>query len=148
MTNVYALKIETDEEQIRGLIEERIRAIHDRDVDALLSRYLPGVTTFNLSAPLRTLGIDRPSAQAWLKSYKTPIRCEVRNLAIFVSVDVAFCHSLNRFTGIRNDGTREDMWLRATLGLRKVENKWMIAHEHMSEPFDMTSFKALLDLKP
>jgi ketosteroid isomerase-like protein len=148
MANVYSLKIETDEEQIRGLIEERIQAFRDRNIDVLLSRYLPGVTTFNLAPPLRTLGVDREGSEAWLKSYQTPIICEIKDLSIFSSGDVGFCHSLNRFTGTMNNGKEEDMWLRATLGLRKIENKWMIAHEHMSEPFDMSTFKALLDLKP
>jgi hypothetical protein len=29
-----------------------------------------------------------------------------------------------------------------------MKGKWLITHEHDSEPFDMETFKALLDLKP
>jgi ketosteroid isomerase-like protein len=46
------------------------------------------------------------------------------------------------------NGKKEDMWVRATLCFRKIEGKWLITHEHDSEPFDMQTFKALLDLKP
>jgi len=41
-----------------------------------------------------------------------------------------------------------DMWWRATNCFRKIDGKWVVAHGHSSEPFDMESGKALLDLKP
>jgi ketosteroid isomerase-like protein len=40
------------------------------------------------------------------------------------------------------------MWVRATLCLRRIDDKWMIAHEHQSVPFDVETGKASLDLKP
>ena len=39
-------------------------------------------------------------------------------------------------------------WLRWTLGFRKIDGRWRVAHEHVSVPFDMESGKAMLDLKP
>jgi ketosteroid isomerase-like protein len=38
--------------------------------------------------------------------------------------------------------------MRATVGHRKTNGKWMIVHEHFSAPFNMESGKALLGLKP
>jgi ketosteroid isomerase-like protein len=62
---------------------------------------------------------------------------------------VAFCHSLNRISGARTDGTETDVWVRATVCVRKIGGKWTITHEHVSVPFEMRPpFKALLDLKP
>jgi ketosteroid isomerase-like protein len=40
------------------------------------------------------------------------------------------------------------MWVRATLGLRRQGDDWKIVHEHDSDPFDMRTFEALLDLEP
>jgi ketosteroid isomerase-like protein len=40
------------------------------------------------------------------------------------------------------------MWMRTTMFYRKVAGEWRITHEHVSVPFDMQSFKALLDLNP
>jgi len=40
------------------------------------------------------------------------------------------------------------MWFRSTMGLQKNSGRWQITHEHISEPFDMQTFRALLDLKP
>jgi ketosteroid isomerase-like protein len=30
------------------------------------------------------------------------------------------------------------MWLRSTMGLRKIDGTWTITHEHTSVPFDAT----------
>ena len=62
--------------------------------------------------------------------------------------DVAFCHSLNRVSGRTGDGVVVDMWWRATNGFRRIPGGWVVTHGHSSEPFDMTSGKALTDLQP
>jgi PhnB protein len=42
-----------------------------------------------------------------------------------------------------------DIWIRATVCLRRIEGEWKIAHEHTSVPFYMDgSARAAVDLKP
>ncbi|MGH7804122.1 MAG: nuclear transport factor 2 family protein [Candidatus Binatia bacterium] len=51
--------------------------------------------------------------------------------------------------GARTDGTKTDIWVRATVGFEKIDGAWMIVHEHVSVPFYMDgSFKAAVDLTP
>jgi ketosteroid isomerase-like protein len=73
---------------------------------------------------------------------------EVRNLAVTAGDEVAFCHSINRVSGVKVDGTKIDMKGRATVGFRKIDGNWTAIHEHSSVPFDMdsgvVSFKAEL----
>jgi ketosteroid isomerase-like protein len=45
-------------------------------------------------------------------------------------------------------GQEIDIWLRATVGYRKTDGRWLVVHEHVSVPIDMESGKALFDLKP
>jgi hypothetical protein len=54
-----------------------------------------------------------------------------------------------RVEGTRSDGAQVDMWLRATVCYRRGRMicGWF-AHEHQSVPFDPTTGKASLDLKP
>jgi ketosteroid isomerase-like protein len=40
------------------------------------------------------------------------------------------------------------MWWRTTVCFRKIDEKWMVTHEHNSVPFDVGSGKASLDFKP
>ena len=61
---------------------------------------------------------------------------------------MAFCHYLYRISGRQKGGTEVKMWVRATLGLRRQGDDWKIVHEHDSDPFDMRTFEALLDLEP
>ncbi len=138
----------SDEAQIRELIEGRVRAVREKDVEAVLSPYAPDAVMFNLAPPLQTKGADAEAVRKWFSGYRGAISYEVRDLSIATGVDVAFCHYLYRSSGTGTDGSEIDMWVRATLCFRKIEGRWLITHEHGSEPFDMQTFKALLDLKP
>src|ERR671914_998089 len=62
---------------------------------------------------------------------------EIRDLSITTGDDVAFSHSLNRISGTRTNGEETDVWVRATVGFRKIDGKWRVAHEHVSVPFHM-----------
>jgi hypothetical protein len=57
-------------------------------------------------------------------------------------------HALERLSGKLKNGQQSDVWLRATSGIRKMNGKWLIVHDHISVPTDFESGKALLDLKP
>ncbi len=140
----------TNETQIRELIEERIRAIDEKDLDRLMSRQAADVLTFDVLEPLQYTGSGtiRQRAEKWLSSYQSRIGYEVRNLDITAGDDVAFCHYLYHVSGTLLDGGKVDMWVRATLGLQKDAGKWTIVHEHQSVPFDAQTGKASLDLKP
>lgn len=138
----------SDEAQIRGLLESRVKAIREKDVGAVLSEYTPDAVMFNLAPPLQTRGADGEAIEKWFNGYQGVISYEIRDLSIATGVDVAFCHYLYRSSGTATDGSDIDMWVRATLCFRKIAGKWLITHEHNSEPFDMQTLKALLDLKP
>jgi len=138
----------TREAEIRELIADRAEAIRNKDVNAILSEYAPDVVMFNLAPPLQTKGADKKGLEMWLSGFQGAIGCEIRDLSISAGDDLAFCHYLYRITGTLKNGEAEDMWVRATLCFRKIQSKWVITHEHDSEPFDMHTFKALLDLKP
>jgi ketosteroid isomerase-like protein len=61
---------------------------------------------------------------------------------------VAFIHALERMSGTLKNGQKSDVWVRATSGLRKINGKWLIVHDHISVPADLDTGKAVLDLKP
>jgi uncharacterized protein (TIGR02246 family) len=133
---------------LRQLLADRVRAIHAKDVDALTAVYDPDVVLYNLAPPLQTRGLNPQAIRDWFDSYDGPIGCETADERFFVDGDVAFCHYLYHITGRQKSGTDVNMWVRATLGLRRRDGAWKIVHGHDSDPFDMQTFKALLDLKP
>jgi ketosteroid isomerase-like protein len=140
----------TDEDQIRTIIEERVKAVSEKDSNALLSNYAPDVLSFDVINPLQNTGIDaiKKRAVSWLSSFQSSIGYEIRNLSITTGDTAAFCHYVFQVSGTLKDGAKVGMYVRATTCLHKVNDKWQIVHEHQSVPFDAETGKASLDLKP
>lgn len=138
------------EVQIRALIDQRIEAVRGKNVDRALASIAPDVLMFDVVNPLQAHGSDasRQRTEAWFSSFQGPIGVEMRDLSIATGGDVAFSHSLNRYSGTQTGGVEIDMWVRATTCYRKVDGRWMITHEHQSVPFDGENGQALLDLQP
>jgi ketosteroid isomerase-like protein len=89
---------------------------------------------------------QRKIATEWFASFDGPLTFEMRDLAISSHDGVAFAHSLHHVVGTKRSGEPVDMWFRSTTGLRKIDDRWQIVHEHISEPFDVQPSEALLDL--
>lgn len=141
---------ETDEVQIRLLLDEFRNLLQAKDSSRIMSLYSPEVVVFDLPPPLQRLG-SREYGKAvleWFNSYRGPIAFEIRDLSIAVGADVAFSHSLIRTSGTMKSGQDIDRWQRWTLGLCKIGGKWLITHEHVSLPVDQKSGNAVHDLQP
>ena len=141
----------SDEDAIRGLIDERVEAMRRKDAARAVATLASGVVGFELGPPLQLGAEQRDPAglEAWFAGWDGPIGVELRDLSIAVGGDVAYSHSLNRLSGTMKGGRKVDFWLRSTLGFRKLDGEWKIAHGHSSVPFAMDgSYRALLDLEP
>jgi uncharacterized protein (TIGR02246 family) len=140
----------TDEAQIRALIEQRVPALAVKDAAALTSHYASDVVLFDVVGPLRHRGAEAHARRVtdWLSSYRTGIDYQIRDLSITAGEDIAFCHYLYRIGGAMTDGTQVGMWVRSTICLQKIDGDWTITHEHTSVPFDGATGAAALDLQP
>ena len=140
-----------EEAQIRQLIDGVTRALHAKDVDALMAHYTEDILSYDLAPPLAHEGaaVNRRGWTEWFPTFDGPVGYEVRDLRITIRDDLAFSTSLNRISGTRTDGGHTDVWVRATACYRKVDGAWKVAHEHLSVPFYMDgSFRAAVDLRP
>jgi ketosteroid isomerase-like protein len=141
-----------DEQQIREVVEGRAAALRTGDVKAMLAYYAPEVVEFSLAPPLRQLtdAHDPEPVERWLATFEAPPRREVTRLEITAGPDVAFATSIDCLSATPKGATEGfNLWYRATLGLRKIDGRWLITHEHDSVPFEMDgSFRASINLKP
>ena len=140
-----------NEARIRRLIDTWAEAIRAKDVDAVMSHFAADIVTFDLAPPLQSTGADplRQSLEAWFPTFRGPVGYEVHDLSITTGDELAFCRSLNRISGTRTDGEETDVWVRATVGLRRIDGRWQVTHEHSSVPFYMDgSYRAAVDLEP
>lgn len=137
---------------IRQLYDGWAKAFRIHDVDAIMSFYAPGdaLVAYDVVPPLQFRGNDayRKDYVEFLAQYDGPIEVEYRDMRIVAGKDVGFIHCLERFTGTLKNGQKSDLWIRATSGVRKINGKWLIVHDHISVPADFETGKAALDLKP
>jgi ketosteroid isomerase-like protein len=139
-----------EEARIRRLIDDRVKAVRAKDVEAAMACVAPNIVSFDVVNPLLSTGSDssRRRAERWFASFQGPIGFEISDLTIAASGDAAFCHGLHHVNAMKADGEKLEMWWRATICFQKSEGRWLITHEHNSVPFDMETGKASIDLKP
>lgn len=125
-----------DDAWIRACIDASAQALRAKDIDAVMTHYAPDIVAFDLM-PLQCQGADayRKNFEAWFASVQGPIDYEIRNLRITTRDDVAFCHYLGRVRTTRATGEKVDYQVRVTTGLRKMNGRWVVSHEHVSVPF-------------
>lgn len=141
----------TEEAEIRRRLESWAKAVRAKNLDAVMSHYARDIVVFDLAPPLEYKGAVayRENWADWFPSFQGPVGYEIGDLSVATGGDVAFCRGLNRITGTRTSGEKTDVWVRATVGFRKIGSKWMIIHEHFSVPFYMDgSARAAIDLQP
>jgi ketosteroid isomerase-like protein len=141
-----------NESQIRDVIEAKAAVLKTGDVRTMLSHYAPEVVEFSLAPPLRQLADahDPEPVEKWFATFEAPPTREVTRLEISAGDDVAFATSIDSLSAVPKGMTEGfTLWFRATKGLRKIDGRWLITHEHDSVPFEMDgSFRASVGLQP
>src|SRR5262245_470387 len=139
-----------EEAEIRERIDKLLQAIRAMDLEKAMSAYAPDLVSFDIVAPLKHVGAEA-KRKNWVDAFATfqrPLSYEIHDLTITVGDDVAFGRSLNRVSGTMQNGSRAEIWLRATMCFRKIDGAWLIVHDHASVPLDLASGRALLNVEP
>ncbi len=138
------------ERELRGLVEERVRAVHERDTATLAARPADDVITFDVLPPLNSRGSQSTleHLQAWFDGYDGPIDYSAHDVQVSAQGDLGFCSFLYHVGGTLKTGDQVNMWVRATLCCRRIDGRWRVVHDHESVPFDPATGQALLSLEP
>jgi len=139
-----------DEDEIRRQIDHFVTAFCTKDLDLMMSLYAPEMVSYDIVPPLQDAGRDTYK-NVWEKTFTLfgdSIDIDIRDLRISTGGNVAFSHNLLRIHGTKANGQKIDYWERLTLCFRKIDNNWLVVHEHVSVPVDFENGKAMVDLKP
>jgi ketosteroid isomerase-like protein len=139
-------------DEIRQVIERKAALLETGDVEAVMSHYADKFVEYTLAPPLRQAGDGRDPMplQSWMATFQAPPRREVTQLKITTDGDVAFATSIDCLSATPR-GSNEGfvLWFRVTLGLRRIDRRWLVTHEHESVPFEMDgSLRASVALRP
>jgi uncharacterized protein (TIGR02246 family) len=127
----------TDEAAIRALITRWADAVHAGDLDTVLADHDPDIVMFDVPPPYDGLrGIDayRDSWPPFFEWQRQGASFEIVELDVTAGDDVAFAHALLRCGKPEEFEANPDNRLRLTIGLRKVNGRWVVTHEHHSFP--------------
>jgi len=151
-SNVEAAKPSKSETEVRTLLAKWKQAFEAKDVDAVMSVYAPGsaLLAYDVVPPLEVKGRDayRRNYEQFFAQYEGPLTVEFRDVNIVTGSDIAFLYALEKMSGTLKGGQKSDLWIRATSGLRKIDGRWMIIHDHISVPVDFETGKGRLDATP
>ena len=127
---------ESDEAEIHKLIENWARAVRARDLRAILANHSADMLMFDVPPPLVSRGIE-----AYRKTWDTFFSWsqgsgvfDIREMNITAGDDVAFVAALMRCASTEANGEKTELEFRLTVGLRKINGKWTVLHEHHSIP--------------
>jgi uncharacterized protein (TIGR02246 family) len=126
-----------DHEQIQTLIENWAEAVHAGDLDAVLADHASDIVMFDVPPPYDGVrGIDA-YRDVWPPFFEWQAKgasFEIVSLDVTAGDDVAYAHALLRCGMPQELAEKPENRLRLTLGLRKEQGRWVVAHEHHSFP--------------
>jgi ketosteroid isomerase-like protein len=132
-----------DKEIIRKQIEEWAEAVRAKEIGRITAGHSDNILLFDVVEPLQLRGIDAYKA-SWEKQffpwYGEDGTFELHDLEVHAGVTAAFCTSLITCSGTEN-GKKVQFTIRLTVGLEKVNGKWIVMHEHHSEPLPIPNQK-------
>jgi ketosteroid isomerase-like protein len=136
--------------EVMAILDERIEACRAKDINRLMPLYSPDIVYFDIIPPHRFIGTDdvRRNFLRWFDEYQGNIGLETHDLRVSVSGDVAFAHMLHPDSGTRRSGRDEVVWVRSTVCLQRIDDHWLITHEHISFPINPESWSAVVDGTP
>lgn len=128
-----------DENQIRALVQQWAEAVHGGDLDTVLAQHSDDIVMFDVPPPyVGVRGVDAYAATwpPFFEWQRQGASFDVEELDVTAGEDVAYAFALLRCGTAEDLAAKPDTRLRLTLGLRKENGEWTVAHEHHSFPHD------------
>jgi uncharacterized protein (TIGR02246 family) len=124
-------------EEIRALVERWAAAVHRGDLPEVLADHADDIVMFDVPPPYQgARGIDA-YRETWPQFFEWQAQgaaFEIVSLDVTAGDDVAYAHALLRCGTPQELEESPENRLRLTLGLRKEDGRWVVAHEHHSFP--------------
>lgn len=135
--------INTDEVQIRHLLQHWASATRKEHRDDVLANHLPDVLIYDVLAPMKYEGAAsyQQSWDEWQPDTQGEGQFELQDLSVTVGGDVAFAHCFIKCGGVLTNGKTFEDLVRATFCLRKISGSWKVAHQHNSKPIQPSGAK-------
>jgi uncharacterized protein (TIGR02246 family) len=125
-----------DEAAIRDLIENWARAVRSKNLDRILADHSPEMLMFDVPPPIQSKGIEayKKTWDVFFSWFQDSGIFNIEEMKITAGNDVAFVTALMRCGGTEANGEKVELQFRLTIGLCKINGRWIVMHEHHSIP--------------
>jgi ketosteroid isomerase-like protein len=138
---VLAIKIaehlhSQDELDVHALFEKWAKAVRDGNWSEVRADHDPEILMFDVPPPFLSRGIEAYMA-TWEKFVlwsDKPVAFDFHDVSVTAGKEVAFVTAIGQCAGTYPNETHEALEFRLTMGLRKINGRWRIMHEHHSVP--------------
>jgi uncharacterized protein (TIGR02246 family) len=127
-----------DEAEIRALIDRWAQAVRQEDRAAIRRDHDPDILMFDVPPPFLSRGLDAYMAtwETFFAFAEKPVAFAFHDVEVTCGQDVGFATAVGKCVTTDIQGRREPLDFRLTMGLRRIDGKWRIVHEHHSLPAD------------
>jgi uncharacterized protein (TIGR02246 family) len=129
------VQVDDDESQIRMLIERWVAAVHNGDLEVVLADHAQDIVMFDVPPPYEGVRGLSAYAETWPEFFEWQASgavFELQSLDVVAGQTAAYAYALLRCGTPEEFATRPKQRLRLTVGLRKAQGRWVVAHEHHS----------------
>lgn len=140
--------------KVQDVLENYKCAVYEKDAEKFLSTYAADVHIYDCWGNWECKGISlwRDNVIEWFNGLSDDgylLKVDFNDLTIEENNNVAFVHCAVTFAGYNEKSGEKlrQMTNRFTFGLKKLNDSWLITHEHSSLPIDMQTGKGLFNLK-
>jgi uncharacterized protein (TIGR02246 family) len=126
----------TNKAEIRALIDRWAQAVRDENRPAIRADHDDNILMFDVPPPFLSQGLDAYMAtwETFFAHVTKPVAFDFTDVKVTAGNDVAFATAIGHCVNIDSTGKREPLDFRLTMGLRKINGRWRILHEHHSLP--------------
>ena len=140
--------------KVQEVLEHYKSSVYEKDVERFLTIYAPDIAMYDCWSDWECKGIYdwRANVEDWfngLRAEGVSLSVDFNDLVIEEDVNLAFVYcSVTYIAQNAESGEKlRQLTNRFTFGLRKVNDSWIITHEHSSLPINKDTGKAIFDKK-
>jgi uncharacterized protein (TIGR02246 family) len=125
----------SDEQQIKTLVEQWAAAVHRGEMDGVLADHADDIVMFDVPPPedgVRGIDAYRETWPGFFEWQARGASFEIVSLEVTAGDDVAYAFALLRCGMPQELAEHPEQRLRLSVGLRKENGRWAVAHEHHS----------------
>jgi uncharacterized protein (TIGR02246 family) len=127
---------QTNESAVRDLLQRWAAAVRAKNTPEVLANHASDFVMFDVPAPFESRGLAayEDTWKLFYTSQPDPVAFDIKRLEVIAGDDVAFAFAHMQCIEPTEREQRTPLDFRLTVGLRKVEGRWLIVHEHHSVP--------------